>query len=143
MNTMDNCIFCQVLAGKIPSSCVYKDDLCTVFLDIRPINAGHVLVIPNVHSSFVSGLEPDTGAQMFRVAQRVVQALRTGVVQCDGVNLYLADGEVAGQEVFHVHLHVFPRFVGDGFRLHFGPARGHQPPKAELDALADLIRAAI
>jgi histidine triad (HIT) family protein len=140
---MDNCIFCKIIANKLPSSNVYQDDLCTAFLDIRPINSGHVLVIPNEHSSFLSGLAPDTGAQMFRVGQRVVQALRSGVVQCDGVNLYLADGEAAGQDVFHVHLHVFPRFIGDGFRLHFGPTHGHQPPKDELDDIAARLRAAL
>ena len=139
---MDSCIFCKILANEIPSSCVYKDELCTAFLDIRPINSGHMLVIPNEHSSFLSGLKPDTGAQMFRVAQRLAQTLRSGVVPCDGVNFYLADGEVAGQEVFHVHLHVIPRFSGDNFRLHFG--RANTPPtKADLDATAELIRGAL
>jgi histidine triad (HIT) family protein len=140
---MDNCIFCKILANQIPSSKVYSDDLCTAFLDIRPVNTGHLLVIPNEHSSFLSGLEPDTGAQMFRVAQRLAQALRDSGVPCDGINLLLADGEVAGQEVFHVHLHVFPRFTGDGFRLHFGPSYGASPAKAELDAMADRIRAVL
>jgi histidine triad (HIT) family protein len=140
---MDNCIFCKILADQIPSSCVYKDDLCTAFLDIRPVNSGHLLVIPNEHSSFLSGLNPDTGAQMFRVAQRLAAVLRSGLVPCDGVNLFLADGKAAGQEVFHVHLHVFPRFAGDSFRLHFGTTHGQQPAKAELDALAERIRTAL
>ena len=140
---MENCIFCKILANQLPSSNVYKDDLCTAFLDIRPVNAGHLLVIPNQHSSFLSGLDPDTGAQMFRVAQRLGAALRSGAVPCDGVNLFLADGEAAGQEVFHVHLHVFPRFVGDSFRLHFGAKYGEPPSKADLDALAEKFRAAL
>ena len=140
---MENCIFCKILANQIPASIVYKDDLCTAFLDIRPVNAGHMLVIPNEHASFLSGLDPDTGAQMFRVAQRLAAALRSGVVPCDGVNLFLADGEVAGQEVFHVHLHVFPRFVGDSFRLHFGATYGEQPARESLDALAEQILAAL
>ena len=139
---MDNCIFCRILANEIPSSRVYKDDLCTAFLDIRPINSGHTLVIPNENSSFLSGLNPDTGAQMFRVAKRLAQALRSGAVPCDGVNFYLADGEVAGQEVFHVHLHVIPRFSGDGFRLHFGTSSA-PPVKADLDATAERIRGAL
>ena len=140
---MDNCIFCKILAKQIPSSYVYSDNLCTAFLDIRPVNSGHMLVIPNDHSSFLSGLNPEAGAQMFRVAQRMAAALRTGVVPCDGVNLFLADGEVAGQEIFHVHLHVFPRFTGDGFRLHFGARYGEQPAKADLDILAEQIRTAL
>lgn len=140
---MDNCIFCKILANQIPSSLVYKDELCSAILDIQPINSGHLLVIPNEHASFLSGLDPDTGAQMFRVAQRLGQALRSGVVPCDGVNLLLSDGEVAGQEVLHVHLHVIPRYSGDSFRLHFGRMHGVQPPKAELDALAEQIHAAL
>ena len=140
---MDNCIFCKILANQIPSSQVYRDDRCTAFMDIRPVNSGHVLIIPNGHASFLSGLNSDTGAQMFRVAQRMAQALRDSGVPCDGVNLHLADGEAAGQEVFHVHLHVFPRFKGDGFRLHFGPSYGTSPTKAELDAMAERIRATL
>jgi histidine triad (HIT) family protein len=140
---MDNCIFCKIVANQVPSSRVYSDNLCTAFLDIRPVNSGHLLVIPNEHSSFLSGLDPEVGAQMFRVAQRLAAALRSGVVPCDGVNLFLADGEVAGQEIFHVHLHVFPRFVGDSFRLHFGARYGEQPNKADLDALAERIRTAL
>jgi len=139
---MDNCLFCKILANQVPSSTVYKDDLCTAFLDIRPINTGHVLVIPNEHASFLSGLPPDTGAQMFRVALRLGQALRSGVVPCDGVNLFLADGEAAGQEVFHVHLHVFPRFAGDSFRISFGASR-LTLTKEDLDATADRLRAAL
>jgi histidine triad (HIT) family protein len=140
---MDNCTFCKILANQIPSSQVYKDDRCTALLDIRPVNAGHLLVIPNEHASFLSGLDRDTGAQMFRVAQRLAQALRDSGVPCEGINLFLADGEVAGQEIFHVHLHVFPRFEGDGFRLHFGTTYGATPAKAELDATADRIRATL
>jgi histidine triad (HIT) family protein len=140
---MDNCIFCKIVANQVPSSRVYSDNLCTAFLDIRPVNSGHLLVFPNEHSSFLSGLDPEVGAQMFRVAQRLSAALRSGVVPCDGVNLFLADGEVAGQEIFHVHLHVFPRFVGDSFRLHFGARYGEQPNKADLDALAERIRTAL
>jgi histidine triad (HIT) family protein len=137
---MDNCIFCKILANQVPSNIVYHDEHCTAFLDIHPINAGHLLVIPNAHSSFLSGLEPDTGAQMFRVAQRMAQALRSGVVPCDGVNLFLADGKVAGQEVFHVHLHVFPRLAGDNFRMNFGTSQATPPSPTELEGTAERIR---
>ena len=140
---MDNCIFCKILANQIPSSRVYQDEWCTAFLDIHPINPGHLLVIPNEHASFLSALDPDTGAQMFRVAQRLGQALRGGAAPCDGVNLLLADGEAAGQEVFHVHLHVIPRFNSDNFRLIPGGRSAIQCPKVELDAVAESIRAAL
>jgi histidine triad (HIT) family protein len=140
---MDNCIFCKILANEFPSSTLYKDDRCTAFLDIHPVNPGHLLVIPNEHSSLLSGLDPDTGAQMFRVAQRMAQILRSGIVRCEGVNLHLADGPAAGQEVSHVHLHVFPRFAGDRFQIHLGASSGNSLQKAELDTIAEKIRAAL
>ena len=78
-----------------------------------------------------------------RVAHRLAAALRRSGVRCEGVNLFLADGEAATQEVFHVHLHVFPRFHGDGFGLTFGPDYTTRPPRSALDAVAAQIRAAL
>ena len=76
---------------------------------------------------------------MFRIGQKIAQGLRLSGLRCEGVNLFLADGESAGQEVFHVHLHVFPRFDGDGFGLRFGPEYGKQPNREELNRTATLI----
>jgi diadenosine tetraphosphate (Ap4A) HIT family hydrolase len=106
------------------------------FMDIRPVNPGHVLVIPVQHAAGLSELDPEAGAHMMRVAQRIAHALRASSVRCEGVNLHLADGAAAGQEVFHVHLHVVPRFRGDGFGLRFGPNYGRLAPRTELDAIA-------
>ena len=77
---------------------------------------------------------------MFRVAHRLADVLGRGIVRCEGVNFFLADGEAAGQEVFHVHLHVFPRYAGDGFRLVLPPKYSQRPERTELDALAEKIR---
>ena len=137
---MNDCVFCEILAGRLPASKVYQDDLCTSFLDIQPVNPGHVLVIPNRHATFLADLENETGAQMFRVAQHLALALRHSGVKCEGVNFFLADGKAANQEIFHVHLHVFPRYNGDGFGFHFGPAYSNKPTRAELDAVASRIR---
>lgn len=137
---MNRCIFCDILAGKSPASFVYRDEVCSAFMDIQPVNPGHVLVIPNAHATHLAQLPPETGAHMFQVAQRIAQALRQSGVRCEGVNLFLADGEAAGQDVFHVHLHVFPRYRGDGFGFRFGPQYGQRPERAELDMLADKIR---
>jgi histidine triad (HIT) family protein len=112
-------------------------------MDIQPANPGHVLIVPNRHATYLADLDEESGAHMFRVAQRVAQALRHSGIRCEGVNLFLADGEAAGQEVFHVHLHVFPRFRGDGFGLRFGPHYPERPARAELDALAEKVRAAL
>ena len=136
-----SCIFCDIVAGTAPSSIVYQDDLCTAFMDIQPVNAGHVLVVPNAHVTYLVDLLPETGARMFKVARRISLAVRGSGVRCEGVNLFLADGEVAGQEVFHVHLHVIPRYGGDGFGFRFGPDYGNLPPRARLDEVAAQIRA--
>lgn len=138
-----HCIFCAILANKQPSSQVYQDDLCTAFMDIRPVNSGHLLVIPNQHAAYLADLEVETGAQMFRVAQRLATALRKSGLKCEGVNLFLADGEAAGQEVFHTHLHVIPRYRGDGFGFRFPPSYFDLPSRAELDDVSAKIKAAL
>ena len=73
---MSGCVFCEILSDKLPSSIVYQDDVCTAFMDIQPVNPGHVLVIPNRHAAFLADLDENTGAHMFRVAQRLARALR-------------------------------------------------------------------
>ena len=113
---------------------VYQDDYCSAFMDIQPINAGHLLVVPNTHATCLAELTEEDGAQMFRVAQRLAKVLRSGVSKCEGINFFLADGEAAGQEVFHVHLHVFPRYVGDGFGFRFPPTYSKMPDRRELNA---------
>lgn len=140
---MDDCIFCAILAGREPASFVYRDERCATFLDTRPVNPGHLLVVPIRHTANLSELDPEDGAQTFRVAQWLAAALRRSGVRCEGVNLHLADGEVADQEVFHVHLHVVPRFQGDGFGLCFPPGYGHHPPREELDEIARRVKSAM
>jgi histidine triad (HIT) family protein len=136
---MADCVFCAIMARTVPSSVVYEDQGCTAFMDIQPVNPGHVLVAPNVHVDSLADLDPETGRHMFEVAQRIAQALRVSGLRCQGVNLFLADGAAAGQDVFHVHLHVIPRYRGDGFGFRFGPDYGKRPPRSELDSQAAQI----
>ena len=131
-----SCVFCRVLAGELESSVVHRDDLCTAFLDVQPINPGHLLIVPNLHASYLADLPAETGARMFQVAQRLAAALRASDLRCDGVNFFLADGEAAMREVFHVHLHVFPRHAGEGFALTFAPGYSGNPPRADLERAA-------
>jgi histidine triad (HIT) family protein len=112
-------------------------------MDIQPVNPGHVLVTPNVHASGLADLDPEIAGDMFRMAQRIARAMRQSEMHCEGVSLYLADGAAAGQEVFHVHIHVIPRFRGDGFGFRFGPEYGKRPSRAELDTQAAQMRAAM
>lgn len=142
MNEVD-CVFCKLLSGELEVSLVHQDDACSAFMDIQPVNPGHTLVIPNRHAPYLADLDADDGAQMFRVAQRIAAALRKCELKCEGINFFLADGEAAGQEVFHVHLHVFPRYSGDGVRLSLPPHYQHKPAREELNDIAQRIRVAL
>ena len=137
---MPACIFCQIIAGSAPASLVYRDALCLAFMDIQPVNAGHLLVVPVAHAADLAALDVETGAQLMRVAQRLAAAVRQSGVRCEGVDLLMADGAAAGQEVFHAHLHVIPRYPGDGFGFRFGPEYHNPPPRAELDRVAAEVR---
>jgi histidine triad (HIT) family protein len=134
------CIFCDILAGKALANFVYRDDLCAAFMDIRPVNPGHVLVVPLKHAVLLTELEEASVRQIFWVAQQVDAALRKTDLKCEAVNLFLADGRAAGQEVMHVHLHVMPRYHGDGHHLRFSPAYFTRTPSNELEKNAELIR---
>ena len=133
---LPSCVFCQIVRGNAQSSMVYADDAVVAFMDIQPVNDGHILVVPRAHAAQLAELDEETGAQMFRVAMRLSEAMRQSGVRCEGVNLFLADGEAAGQEVFHVHLHIIPRFRGDGFGFRFGSQYGILPERARLDEVA-------
>ena len=133
-------IFAEIIAGNAESSLVYEDEMAVAFMDIRPFTRGHVLVVPRQQARSLSELDPDTGGHLFVVGQKIAAALRATDPRCAGVNFFLADGEVAGQEIFHVHLHVIPRTTGDGFGLR---ARPTSPRREELDAKAVEIRSAL
>ncbi|MEO7082948.1 MAG: HIT family protein [Gemmatimonadaceae bacterium] len=140
---MRGCVFCDVIAGRVQASIVYRDDVCIAFMDTRPITIGHVLVMPVNHAALLSDLDAETAAHMMRVAQRIDIALRTSPHRCEGVYMLLWDGAGAGQEVFHVHMHAFPAYRNDGFALQFPPGFGRLPPRDELEKAAALIRTAL
>ena len=134
---MSDCIFCRILAGELSASFVYRDDRVAAFMDIRPVNPGHLLVVPVRHASYLADIDGAGAAELMRVGHAAAAALRASDLRCEGVNLFLADGEAAMQEIFHVHLHVFPRFKGDGFGLKFSPEyHARRPERSELDKTA-------
>ncbi|MCY9783801.1 HIT family protein [Nocardiopsis sp. EMB25] len=137
---MSDCVFCLIRDGRAPASPVYSDDLVLAFMDLYPVTPGHVLVVPREHVVGLGDVDDAVGARMWRTARRVGEALRGGAVRCEGVNLFLADGEAAGQEVFHAHLHVFPRFSGDGFSVQAG---WEEAERAVLDTHAERLRGAL
>lgn len=116
---------------------VHEDDHLIAFLDINPINDGHVLIAPKSHAPELADLSPQTLSAMAILARRIVQALRASELRCDGANLMYADGEAAGQEVMHAHLHVVPRYAGDSLRI---SADWGTPSRATLDSQAERLR---
>jgi histidine triad (HIT) family protein len=140
---MEECVFCSIIRGEAPASVVWEDDQAVAFMDTRPVNPGHVLVVPRAHAASLAELDAEVGAHLFGVAMRLAPAVRRSGVVCEGINLFLADGRAAGQEVFHVHLHIVPRFSGDGFGFRIGPGNFQRPVRAELDGIAEGILAAL
>jgi histidine triad (HIT) family protein len=139
-NAGDGCLLCAIIEGREPGSFAYQDDDVVAFMDLRPVTPGHLMVVPRRHASGLADLDDASGVAVWRVATRLAAALRASGLRCDGVNLFLADGEAAFQEVFHVHLHVIPRYPGDGFQL---SADWKPADRADLDANADAISAAL
>ena len=138
-----DCVFCRILAGELPGSFVHRGRLISVLMDIQPVNPGHLLIVPNQHAALLGDLPEDAAAEMFRMGPRCGAALRRSGLRCEGVNLFLADGEAAMQEIPHVHLHVFPRFVGDGFGLKFPDRYFQKPQRGELESCAQKIKDAL
>jgi diadenosine tetraphosphate (Ap4A) HIT family hydrolase len=136
---MNDCPFCGIVARSVEASVVYEDDEAIAFMDIQPVNPGHVLVAPKRHVSSVRDVDEQLGGRLFKLAMRMEAAIRSSGVRCEGTNMLVADGEAAFQDVFHFHLHVFPRFQGDPFKV---DADWKEAPRGELDRVAADIRAA-
>jgi len=133
---VSNCVFCALVAGEREASIVYEDERLLGFMDLHPVNPGHVLLVPKEHATAMADVDEDTGVHVFRIAMRMQQAIRRSDVRCEGINIFVADGEAAFQDVFHFHLHVIPRFEGDPFKIE---ANWKEAPRSELDRAATSI----
>ena len=136
---MSDCVFCNIVAGQIPSAKVHEDELTLAFMDIGEVNPGHVLVAAKPHVENIFGLDDTLAAAVFRTAARVARAVQKAYSP-EGVTLYQANGSAAGQTVFHFHLHLVPRYDKDGMRLTW-PTK--TPPREQLEANAAKLRAAL
>jgi len=112
----DDCIFCKIAAGKIPSATIYEDSHFRVFLDINPATKGHCLIVPKEHFENIYDLDADTAGKAFVLATLISRALKK-VLGCDGLNVVQNNGPAAGQSVFHFHMHLIPRYRDDGLSL--------------------------
>lgn len=108
----DNCIFCKIAAGEIPSATIYEDEDFRVILDIEPASKGHALILPKEHYANLYELPDELAAKVLVVAKKVI-AQMTEIVGCDGYNVLQNNGEAAGQTVFHFHTHLIPRYKED------------------------------
>ncbi|MBI9106624.1 MAG: HIT family protein [Spirochaetales bacterium] len=136
----ENCIFCKIIRKEIPATIVYEDDLVLAFMDAMPINPGHTLVIPKEHEQYISDISAAAAARMFEVARRIDTSIRESGIRCDALSLMLSDGEAASQEVFHTHLHVIPRYEGDGVKHRYPNKPKSLTPAAELSVPAEEIK---
>ncbi|WP_353347041.1 HIT family protein [Litorivita sp. NS0012-18] len=126
------CVFCSILAGDLPGHLLFQGDRTAVLLSLE----GHPLIVPLRHLASLKDVDDETGAEIFQSAKRVASALHLAT-GCDGINLVLSDGHAAGQDVFHLHLHVKPRWKDDDVKLSWNTAT---VPALERAALANEIR---
>ncbi len=109
----DNCIFCKIINGEIPSHVLYEDEQFKVILDVNPATKGHALILPKEHYANLYELPEETAADAMKLAQRMMRKM-TEKLDCDGFNIVQNNGEAAGQTVFHFHMHLIPRYKNDG-----------------------------
>jgi histidine triad (HIT) family protein len=136
---MPDCIFCDIVRGDRDCSLVHEDEDAVAFLDLYPVHAGHTLVVPRTHVADLTSCPPELAAHLFAVGAR----LAPGVVRAttaQGFNIWTANGRAAGQEIFHLHLHILPRYEEDTFGLRFPKGYPQEARRGELDAMAEKIR---
>ena len=133
------CIFCAIIKGESPAVKVYENEKMLVILDRKPITEGHMLIIPKRHSEYLTDTNDEILGDLLRVAKKAGLALKGSKLGCKGINYFLADGAEAGQEVFHVHLHVIPRYRKDGFYMHMPRNYEDETSLKELEKTASKI----
>lgn len=131
----ENCIFCKLANGDIPTRSIYEDEDFNVILDMGPATKGHALILPKNHSANLYELPDEEAGKVMKLAKKMATQM-TEKLGCDGFNLVQNNGETAGQTVFHFHLHLIPRYKDDNQRILWNPT---QPSAEELDAVKKLI----
>ena len=130
----EDCIFCKIAKGDIPSATIYENNDFKCILDVAPANKGHALIIPKEHYDNIFELDAEMGAKIFSFATAAAKAIKEET-NCDGMNLVQNNGEVAGQTVNHFHLHIIPRFKEDDVKV------GWKPKETEPEAQTELAKA--
>ena len=134
--TKDDCIFCKIASGEIPSTSVYEDEDSKVILDISPASRGHALILPKLHYDNAYEMDEAFAAKVFPLAVKMSKAMKKAL-NCDGFNILQNNEEAAGQTVFHFHVHLIPRYAGDDVQIASKP---HETTKEEQEEVASLIK---
>jgi histidine triad (HIT) family protein len=130
-----------MIRGKAAATKVYENEHLVALMDIKPINQGHVLIVPKRHAELLTDLEDNIAGELMMAAKKIAIALRKSKLRVKAVNYFMADGAEAGQEVFHAHLHIIPRYRSDGFYLHMPSSYERETSRKELEDAASKIRA--
>lgn len=130
-----NCIFCKIANGEVPSKTLYEDDNFRVILDLGPATRGHALILPKEHYADLYELPEELAGEAMKLAKKMVTKM-TERLGCEGFNLIQNNGDMAGQTVFHFHMHMIPRYQADGQKIGWRPG---EPTQEELEEIQNLI----
>ncbi len=133
------CVFCKIVSGEIPSHKVYEDEEFLAFLDIGPINKGHLLVIPKKHYPTLLDMPEEEAGKLYKLVHKLAKVVKEAL-NADGLNIINNIGSASGQEVFHVHVHIIPRFYDDGMKFGW---RKLPYEEGEMEEYAEKIKKAL
>lgn len=131
----DDCIFCKLANGIIPTNSIYEDEDFNVILDVAPVTRGHALILPKKHADNLYELPEETASKAFVLAKRLMPKM-TDRLSADGFNILQNNGKVAEQTIYHFHLHLIPRYADDNQKIAMKPT---SPSKEELEELRELL----
>ena len=136
MSSAEDCIFCKIIAGDIPCFKLYENEDSLAFLDIHPTHEGHALVIPKQHAADLFSIDDEALIATIKTIRRVAKAI-DATLPLQGLNLFQCNGEAAGQSVFHFHMHLIPREMGDEMKMNWDIVPGDMQA---MEVLAEKIR---
>jgi len=129
----DDCIFCRLANGDIPTNALYEDEIVKVIFDLSPASKGHIIILTKEHFDNLYAMEEETAAHVFKIATKLAKAIKIAL-KCDGMNVLQNNEAIAGQTVFHFHMHIIPRYVGDNAKFAWSPG------KISEDEIKDLTK---
>lgn len=135
----EDCIFCKIINGDIPSNTIYENSEFKVIMDASPATKGHVLILPKEHFDDIYDIDAETAGRLFQLASVVARALKEAL-HCDGLNILQNNGTIAGQTVFHFHMHLIPRYKGDTVTLKW---EEHSSEDLDMEKIRQDIRKAL